>query len=486
MGKTNSDHNDFQNQYENEEEELFESLDADEALDGGKIGQKEEKHIFSRPRKNAEMTGMLFVLILAACTLVLMIAQMVRTGKQLEESQNNSEQIAQQLTAIEEYLGLLDTAVDENLTGDAEGYEKLSQTVGTLQNGLVQYRDTNEIEDETVRESLNGIIDELSEIQDNIDTEWKEQEDTDGSSPEDGENLEDAEEEEKTALLDLGEKLEQLSQEIQTLKENTILQNDANYAELFAVLDDADEDLQNLTDYVSSVDTKQQTAISNIKSVSSTVSSLESDIEDLENAVDSLEDQGIQIQDLIADESSAISVYWEEIAAQESSDFETVLLQMDLLAESQYEMQEQIEDQMQQLEIISENEDLLQESMEEVLDYLVQVEEEKETVKETVNETVVLLTEQMSTILQNLEELTSKVNELLGEETDDEMEEESDGEVEEIEQEEEENEETEDNGQEVEEEEEEIEQDVEETIGETGQEDQSGQDEVQENLEGSE
>lgn len=486
MGKTNSDHNDFQNQYENEEEELFESLDADESLDGGKIGQKEKKHIFSRTRKNAVMTGMLFVLILAACTLVLMIAQMVRTGKQLEESQNNSEQIAQQLTAIEEYLGLLDTAVDENLTGDAEGYEKLSQTVGTLQNGLVQYRDTNEIEDETVRESLNGIIDELSEIQDNIDTEWKEQEDTDGSSPEDGENLEDAEEEEKTALLDLGEKLEQLSQEIQTLKENTILQNDANYAELFAVLDDADEDLQNLTDYVSSVDTKQQTTISNIKSVSSTVSSLESDIEDLENAVDSLEDQGIQIQDLIADESSTISVYWEEIAAQESSDFETVLLQMDLLAESQYEMQEQIEDQMQQLEIISENEDLLQESMEEVLDYLVQVEEEKETVNETVNETVVLLTEQMSTILQNLEELTSKVNELLGEETGDEMEEESDGEVEETEQEEEENEETEDNGQEVEEEEEEIEQDVEETIGETGQEDQSGQDEVQENLEGSE
>lgn len=238
------------------------------------------------------MIALLAVLLLAGCTLTLLILQAVGSGRHQEEQRIKEEQMARQLEEIQLYLSSMDeTLAGGQLSADDGSYERLTAEVGTLQRNLTEYRDNNVIQDDAIGEDLDGVIAQLDSIQENLEEERKaaEQREEDGTSG----NRQAARE----LQSNVDSQLSSVREDIRKLIQEASGESKAEYKELLNVLNGTDRELGTLEKEIASVKEQMQSTMKQgFTSIDGNVSGLKGSVSGVKETVESVKEQQAELR----------------------------------------------------------------------------------------------------------------------------------------------------------------------------------------------
>lgn len=246
------------------------------------------------------LLALLGVLLLAGCTLALLVIQFRNNTVQQDAQQAKDEAIAQQLEEIQLYLATVDQTLTKGQLSDADGYESLSQEVGAMQQNLTEYRDNNVIADDAIGQNLDDVIEQLSAIQENLEEERRaseslqEEMDTadDTASATRDENRQNVEQLQQTVTAQLSD----VREDIRKLIRDASGENKADYQELLSVLKGTDSDLESFEKTMTSNHEKIQSAISNgLGNVNGSVSGLRDTVGSMQELLNELKEQSEQV-----------------------------------------------------------------------------------------------------------------------------------------------------------------------------------------------
>lgn len=246
------------------------------------------------------LLALLAVLLLAGCTLTLLVIQFRNNTVQQDAQQAKDEAIAQQLEEIQLYLATVDQTLTKGQLSDADGYESLSQEVGAMQQNLTEYRDNNVIADDAIGQNLDDVIEQLSAIQENLEEERRaseslqEEMDTadDTASATRDENRQNVEQLQQTVTAQLSD----VREDIRKLIRDASGENKADYQELLSVLKGTDSDLESFEKTMTSNHEKIQSAISNgLGNVNGSVSGLRDTVGSMQELLSELKEQSEQV-----------------------------------------------------------------------------------------------------------------------------------------------------------------------------------------------
>ncbi len=247
------------------------------------------------------MAALLAVLVLAGCTLTLLVIQFRRNTAGEEQQQAKDAAIAQQLEDIQAYLAVVDTTLAKGEVSDTEGYESLSGEVEAMQQNLTEYRDNNVIADDAIGQNLDDVITQLAEIQENLEKERRTSEDLKENMSTAGNTISASTEESRRSAEQLQQtvdtQLSDVREDIRKLIRDASGENQAEYEELLNVLNGADSDLENLEKTAAANQEKIQAAISSgVGSISGSVSGVRGSIALLQETLNALKEENVQLQ----------------------------------------------------------------------------------------------------------------------------------------------------------------------------------------------
>lgn len=238
------------------------------------------------------MIALLAVLLLAGCTLTLLILQAVGSGRHQEKQRIKEEQMARQLEEIQLYLFSMDeTLAGGQLSADDGSYERLTAEVGTLQRNLVEYRDNNVIQDDAIGEDLDGVIAQLDSIQENLEEERKaaEKREENGVSG----NQQAA----KELQSNVDSQLSSVREDIRKLIQEASGESKAEYKELLNVLNGTDAELGTLEKEIASVKEQvQSTMKQGFTSIDGNVSGLKGSVGGVRETMESVKGQQAELK----------------------------------------------------------------------------------------------------------------------------------------------------------------------------------------------
>ena len=257
---------------------------------GNSAGKETAKRKMAKP--GPVMIALLVVLLLAGCTLTLLILQVTGSGRQQEEQRIKEEQMARQLEEIQIYLSSMDeTLAGGQLSADDGSYERLTAEVGTLQKNLTEYRDNNEISDDSIGEDLDGVIAQLDSIQENLEEERKaaEKREEDGTSG----NRQTA----KELQSSVDSQLSAVREDIRKLIQEASGENRSEYKELLNVLNGTDTELETLEKEIASAQEKMQSAMNQgFTSIDGSVSGLKGSVGGVKETMESVKGQQAELK----------------------------------------------------------------------------------------------------------------------------------------------------------------------------------------------
>ncbi len=238
------------------------------------------------------MIALLAVLLLAGCTLTLLILQVTGSSRQQEQQRIKEEQMARQLEEIQIYLSSMDeTLAGGQLSADDGSYERLTAEVGTLQKNLTEYRDNNVIQDDSIGEDLDGVIAQLDSIQENLEEEReaarkREQDDTT-----------DNQQAARDLQSNVDSQLSSVREDIRKLIQEASGENKAEYKELLNVLNGTDTELESLEKEIAAAQEKMQSAMNQgFTSIDGSVSGLKGSVGGVKETLESVKAQQAELK----------------------------------------------------------------------------------------------------------------------------------------------------------------------------------------------
>ncbi len=272
------------------------------------------------------MIALLAMLLLAGSTLTILVLQSTRSRRQEALQQEKDARMQEQLEEIQLYLSSVDESLATGQVTDSESYDKLSREVTAMQQNLTEYRDNNEIGDDSIGENLDDVIAQLSSIQDNLEEEkavsQKLQDKTAASAAAAGEVKEENRKTAENLQNTVNTQLANVREDIRSLMKEASGENKAEYQELLSVLSGTDADLNALEKNVAAGHEKLQSALnSGLGTINGSVSGLKGTLTSVQETMVGVKDlqsqAGIQ-QSKVLEQQSTVLEKQAAFAAQQS------------------------------------------------------------------------------------------------------------------------------------------------------------------------
>lgn len=406
-------------QWLDEEESKEEFLVGEEA--SGRSGERNAARGLILGRPSPVMLALFGVLLLAGCTLGLVIFQMRGSSRQQEEQRRKEEEMARQLEEIQLYL----SSVDETLAGGSlsgeESYEELSVKVGSLQKNLTEYRDNNAITDDAIGADLDGVIAQLDTIQGNLEEEKE------AAARRAREGISGNEQNTKELQNSVDAQLTSVREDIRRLIQEASGENKAGYQELLKVLDGTDLELASLEKEIAQGQEKVQSTLSTgLGNINGSVSGLKGTLTGLKETSDAVKGQQTEAfarqESLLAgletqgkEEKTVLENLTSSLAEQKKDLLERLGGTEDNLKKQQEKGQEELQKRSDSLQEaageLQKKSDAIQEGTDALQKKAAALSEETAAVKETLQSMETALKEHgetMKSMETRLEELTGK------------------------------------------------------------------------------
>lgn len=278
------------------------------------------------------MIALLAMLLLAGSTLTILVLQSGRSRRQEALQQEKDARMQEQLEEIQLYLSSVDESLATGQVTDSESYDKLSREVTAMQQNLTEYRDNNEIGDDSIGENLDDVIAQLSSIQDNLEEEkavsQKLQDKTAASAAAAGEAKEENRKTAENLQNTVNTQLANVREDIRSLMKEAEGENKAEYQELLSVLSGTDSDLNALEKNVAAGHEKLQSALnSGLGTINGSVSGLKGTltsvqetmvlVKDLQNQAGVQQSKVLEQQSEVLEKQTAFAAQQSEVAEQQ-------------------------------------------------------------------------------------------------------------------------------------------------------------------------
>ncbi len=246
-------------------EQMEEEIDKISEKGGRKQKAAGGLHMLLAGQLSPVMIALLAMLLLAGSTLTILVLQSGRSRRQEALQQEKDARMQEQLEEIQLYLSSVDESLATGQVTDSESYDKLSREVTAMQQNLTEYRNNNEIGDDSIGENLDDVIAQLSSIQENLEEEkavsQKLQDKTAASAEAAGEAKEENRKTAENLQNTVNAQLANVREDIRSLMKETSGENKAEYQELLSVLSGTDSDLNALEKNVTAGHEKLQSAL---------------------------------------------------------------------------------------------------------------------------------------------------------------------------------------------------------------------------------
>ncbi len=324
-------------------EQMEEEIDKISEKGGRKRKAAGGLHMLLAGQVSPVMIALFAMLLLAGSTLTILVLQSGRSRRQEALQQEKDARMQEQLEEIQLYLSSVDESLATGQVTDSESYDKLSREVTAMQQNLTEYRNNNEIGDDSIGENLDDVIAQLSSIQENLEEEkavsQKLQDKTAASAAAAGEAKEENRKTAENLQNTVNAQLANVREDIRSLMKETSGENKAEYQELLSVLSGTDSDLNALEKNVAAGHEKLQSALnSGLGSISGSVSGLKGTLTGVQETMVGVKDlqsqAGIQ-QSKVLEQQSAILETQAAFATQQSE----VLEQQKAIAEQLSQLQ---------------------------------------------------------------------------------------------------------------------------------------------------
>ncbi len=305
--------------------------------DGERTKIMEREAMRKRRAFSPVMTALLAVLVLAGCTLTLLVVQFRRNIARQQAQQAKDESVARQLEEIRQYLSAVDETLLNGQLTDADGYDSLFQEVSAMQQNLTDYKENNVIADDAIGQNLDDVIEQLSAIQTNLEEERKVSEslwagvdstETTAAATRE-ENRKNAEQLQQTVDVQLSD----VREDIRKLIREASGESREEYQELLHVLNGTDSDLDSLEKTIAANHDRIQSAISSgMGSINGSVSNVRTTLTAMQELLNTVSEQNARLQS-----------EWETISANQEA-------MQNSMAEEQRNLFSSVEERQEQLE----------------------------------------------------------------------------------------------------------------------------------------